>query len=71
MPPDFESKGPELQIVSSREQCLDGFFEILVRDEDDQVHRVYELVHPITPVANSVFVSTDPCQSLRMGWSLP
>lgn len=69
--PDFESKGPDLQIAGAREQCLDGFLEILVRNQDDQVHRVDELVHPMTPVANSASMSIDPCQSLSTGWSLP
>ena len=69
--PDFESKGPELQVVSPWKQCLDSFLEVLVSDEHDQVYGVDDLVHPITPVANSASVSTDPCQSRRMGWSLP
>ena len=64
---DFESEGPEVEVASSYKQCLDGFFEVLVRDEHDQVNGVDDLVHPITPVANSASMSTDPCQSLRMG----
>ena len=66
VPSDFKPKRSEFQIISSRKQCLDYFFEILVRNEHDQVHGVADFTHPITPVAKSVSMSTDPCQSRRM-----
>lgn len=65
VPPDFESKRPEAQVVGSPEQLRRGFFEVLVRHEHDQVPGVGD--HPITPVANSTFMSTDSRQSRRMG----
>ena len=36
-------------------------------NEHDQVHGVDAPPHPITPVANNTFMSTDSCQCRRMG----
>ena len=58
------SAQPFLDRSVSREQRL---HEILVRNEHDQVHGVDAPPHPITPVANNTFMSTDSCQCRRMG----
>ena len=67
----FKRNPVDAHALGTAKNRSQNFLDVPVGGKDDQLLGLVQSLHPMMPLANSTFLSSEPCQLSRIGCSLP